>query len=354
MERKKVIQYVLFIGVWLLVLWLLNYVFSLRTSSFGTNDQLPGHSHFKLALIALIFKTAFIAAVIFYILPQFSKKRKLWTFIAQSASSLLVCFISEQYIQAYITRTSWPGFAPHSHGLLRNNPFWLFNLVLYFLFLLVIGSYHFIKEWVHNEKMKRHLIETQFTTELNYLKSQVNPHFLFNTLNNLFSIAQRNNDTETANGISKLAGLMRYMIYDSSVTRISLEKEIKNLQDYIALAKLRYTNDEVTVDITISGDTSKAAIAPMLLMPFVENAFKHGTSIEGRSVINISVTAAAKKIIFSCTNPIVNLNLSAVNEEGGIGLENVKRRLILLYPQKHKLNITDDGKLFTINLEVDT
>jgi hypothetical protein len=202
-------------------------------------------------LVALTFKTVFIAVTIFYILPQFSRKRNLAFFYYAVYSRYVILFYTEQYIQASILTATWP--SDHGHGSKLWGPFWMTNLFLYLFSLLVICSYFFTNEWVKHEKQKRELIETQFTTELKFLKNQVNPHFLFNTLNNLFSIAQRNNDEETANGISKLAGLMRYMLYDSSVTKVSLEKEIKNIEDFIGLNKLRYPNEEVMVTVNASG-----------------------------------------------------------------------------------------------------
>jgi two-component system LytT family sensor kinase len=270
----------------------------------------------------------------------------------QCITGMFLCFIAEQYIQASILSTTWP--SAHSHGNKILGPFWMTNLFFYLFFLLVICSYFFTSEWVKHEKQKRELIETQFTTELKFLKNQVNPHFLFNTLNNLFSIAQRNKDEETANGISKLAGLMRYMLYDSSVMRVSLEKEIRNIEDFIGLNKLRYPNEEVTVAVHVAGALDQFFIAPMLLLPFVENAFKHGVNIESMTTISISVVAERNKIVFQCINPVVDAGVMKQAEYSGIGLENVKRRLSLLYPAKHVLTITDTREKFMVKLEIET
>jgi len=255
------------------------------------------------------------------------------------------CFISELYLQSLFIQPVNGGSA------LNLNPFWWMNLCIYLFILLVFFAWHFTKEWVANEKQKRILIEAQLTTELQYLKIQVNPHFLFNTLNNLFSVAQRNNDGETAAGILKLAGLMRYMLYDSSAASVSLEKEVKNIRDYIALNKLRYNSEEVTAEVTVNGNIEGAVIAPMILLPFIENAFKHGVSIEQSTSIFILLEVLNDKIVFTCSNPIANA-LSITKEPGGIGLENVKRRLQLLYPAKHLLSIDDNGITFTVKLEL--
>ncbi len=263
---------------------------------------------------------------------------------------MATCFLLEQYLQAYLAGLLGHG---HIYGVFRN-PFWVFNLVLYVFFLLIICFYHFAREWLRNEKQRRELIENQLYTELKYLKSQVNPHFLFNTLNNLFSIAQRNQDEETANGISKLAGLMRYMLYDSSVSKIGLEKELKNIQDFIALSKLRYPEDEVTVELNTSGNIEHAVIAPMLLLPFVENAFKHGIAIEETSTISISLDVQPEKIVFTCSNPLYESDSPQDKNYSGTGLENVKRRLELLYPQKHVLALADTDGFFRVQLELES
>ena len=347
MEKNKVLKYSLILVAWLVVLMVLNGLFSLLMQA-GESGGLPGHLHFHLALTALIFKTVFIVVMIFFMLPQFSKKRNLALFVLQSMACLATCFLTEQYVQAYLARLYGHG---QVYGVFKN-PFWVFNLVLYVFFLLIICSYHFAREWLRNEKQRRELIENQLYTELKYLKSQVNPHFLFNTLNNLFSIAQRNQDDETANGISKLAGLMRYMLYDSSVSKISLEKELKNIQNFIALSKLRYPAEEVIIELHTSGNVEQAVIAPMLLLPFVENAFKHGIAIEKTSTISITLDAQHEKIVFTCSNPLLEPNRMPDDTYGGTGLENVKRRLALLYPQKHVLTIADKGNVFQVHLEL--
>jgi two-component system, LytTR family, sensor kinase len=349
MKKNKGIKYAVIIGSWLLLLVLLNWIFS--SGATGENG-IRDHQHFYLALTSLLAKTVFVLVILFFLLPQLSKKRNLSFFIMQILAWLAICFITEQYIQSFFTSPA--GSGTHEHAAFSNNPFLWINLFLYLFILLVLFAWHFTKEWVKNEKQKSEMIKTQLGTELMFLKNQVNPHFLFNTLNNLFSIAQRNKDMETADGISKLAGLMRYILYDSSVMKVSLEKEIKNISDFIALSKLRYPNDEVMVEVNTFGNTENTFIAPMILLPFVENAFKHGINIEAVTTISISLEVRDEKIIFTCNNPVIEANRMKHEEYGGIGLENVKRRLQLLYPQKHDLKIIETGNTFTVKLELET
>ncbi len=347
MKESKWVKYLVIVVGWLMLLIILNWLFSSST----TPGQTGNHQHFYFALTALLVKTIFVLVILYFLFPQLSKKRKLSYFLIQILAWLAICFITEQYLQSFFTITGFQG-SP-GHNAFRKNPFVWINLFIYFFILLVSFAWHFTKEWIKNEKQKRELAEIQLTTELNFLKNQVNPHFLFNTLNNLFSIAQRNKDNETANGISKLSGLMRYMLYDSSVMKVSLEKEIKNISDFIALSKLRYLNDEVSIEVNTFGNTENTYIAPMILLPFVENAFKHGINIEAITTISISLEVKNEIIIFTCINPVATNNTIKYEEYGGIGLENVKRRLALLYPQKHSLAITDSSDKFTVVLELE-
>jgi two-component system LytT family sensor kinase len=190
------------------------------------------------------------------------------------------------------------------------------------------------------------------STEIKFLKSQINPHFLFNTLNNLFSMAQAKGNDELADGISKLSGMMRYMLYDSNAESVLLGTEIAYLEECITLNKLRYADEEVTVIFDHPAQANGITIAPMLFIPFVENAFKYGVAIGQKTSVKISITVSAQNLTFTCENT----NFSAIKqlnmEKSGIGLENVKRRLQLLYPGKHHLQITNTDEKFIVNLEI--
>jgi hypothetical protein len=229
-----------------------------------------------------------------------------------------------------------------------------FSNILLFIFIIVFGlsiAYFFLKEWARAEKFRVQLEAVQLDTEVKFLKSQVNPHFLFNTLNNLFSMAQGKGNDDLADGISKLSGMMRYMIYDSNAESVPLGKEIEYLEDCITLNKLRYADDEAKVKFDYPEQTTGVFIAPMLFIPFVENAFKHGVAIGQTSAIDIAIIISDKQLIFTCAN-IIRSTKKMEGEKSGIGLENVKRRLDLLYPGKYQLQINEiDGKYF-VKLEI--
>ncbi|HVW14513.1 MAG TPA: histidine kinase [Mucilaginibacter sp.] len=230
----------------------------------------------------------------------------------------------------------------------------LSNTVL-FIFIIVFGlsiAYFFLKEWARTEKMRSQLEAVQLDTEVKFLKSQVNPHFLFNTLNNLFSMAQKKGNDDLADGISKLSGMMRYMIYESNEELVPLKKEIEYLENCILLNKLRYEDGEAKVVFDYPSQSDGVKVAPMLFIPFVENAFKHGVIIGKTSEIDISISVANKQLIFTCQNTSYSVK-KMEDEKSGIGLENVKRRLELVYPGKHELSIRNVDDKFLVNLKID-
>jgi hypothetical protein len=228
--------------------------------------------------------------------------------------------------------------------------------VILFAFLVMEGlalAYFFLNAWANSELIQTQLQANQLNTEIKFLKSQINPHFLFNTLNNLFSMAQAKGNDELADGISKLSGMMRYMLYDSNEESVPLSKEITYLEECITLYKLRYADAEVDITFEHTGESADIRIAPMLFIPFVENAFKHGVAIGQSAAIRLAIVVSGHQLIFAC----VNTNYSSIKkmemEKTGIGLENVRRRLALVYPGKHWLTTKKEDGKFKVRLEID-
>ncbi|MBK8805311.1 MAG: histidine kinase [Bacteroidales bacterium] len=195
------------------------------------------------------------------------------------------------------------------------------------------------KKIVHNEKLK---------TELTFLKTQINPHFLFNVLNSIYSLSLKKSD-KVPEIILKLSEMMRYMLYESEVNKVSLDKEIDYINNYISLQKLRVF-ENCTITFSVSDNTNGVTIAPMILIPFVENAFKHGISHTDDSPIDISLERKDSKLLFTVKNKL-HKNLHT-DKTGGIGIQNVKRRLELLYPDKHKLEIVELDNNFVVSLHL--
>jgi two-component system LytT family sensor kinase len=216
---------------------------------------------------------------------------------------------------------------------------------LVFLFLSTVLK--FTIDWFLNERIQRDLENQRLTAELAFLKSQINPHFLFNSLNSIYSLAYQKSDT-TPEAILKLSEIMRYMLYESNDNRVDLAKELQYLQNYIDLQKIRFGN-KAFVDFKITGEVGDQKIVPLLLIAFIENAFKHGVANDPSSPICMRVNLDGKRLHFYMENKKHTLNR---DQEGGIGLNNVKRRLDLLYPGKYSLNIQDEDQTYTCELSL--
>ncbi len=221
--------------------------------------------------------------------------------------------------------------------------------------VIITGIYailiRFMINWFEAQKLRDELINQQQASELALMRSQVNPHFLFNTLNNIYSLVYRKSD-EAPEAVMKLSSIMRYMLYDSAARKVPLEKEIEYLKSYIELQNLRIKHPDF-VSLQIDGDTEGKTIAPMLLISFVENAFKHSNKSH-RPGILINLSALNGSIIFKVMNYLRNASSATDEPTGGISLGTIKRRLELIYPGKHKLLISQEAETFSINLEITT
>ncbi len=182
--------------------------------------------------------------------------------------------------------------------------------------------------------------------ELSFLKAQINPHFLFNTLNNIYSLAVTKSEN-VADAVMKLSNLMRYVTDDVHEDFVLLEKELDSVSDYISLQKLRL-GKKATIDFKVEGNVTGKIIAPLILMPFVENAFKHGISNATASVIVIRLTASEDRIVFYTENRLFARPLNA--DRTGIGNTNTKKRLERIYPGRYHLDITSNNDSFTVQL----
>ncbi len=215
-------------------------------------------------------------------------------------------------------------------------------------FVVVSSLLKFATDWFSDINSQRNLESQKKDMELQFLKSQLNPHFLFNSLNNIYSLAYQKSE-KTADAILKLSEIMRYMIYESNDSWVSLNKEVEYLKSYIELQKLRF-KDGAAVELEIHGEVAEQQIVPLILISFVENAFKHGVANDPNDPIRIKMIANQKILHFSITNKKNNKNKDAM---GGVGMGNVERRLQLLYPERYKLNIVNSATHYTSELMLD-
>ncbi len=218
--------------------------------------------------------------------------------------------------------------------------------IIFFLVISII--YRLILNRIQHEKKLKEREAEQLATELKFLRSQISPHFLFNVLNNLVSMA-RHHSEQLEPSLIQLASLMRYMLYESDEKKVPLSREIEYLKSYIELQKIRFEED-VSIHTDIRYEEEPYRIEPMLLIPFVENAFKHGVALVDHPSIHIHLQVIAQALHFSVENKFSNATDQSKDTESGIGLSNVKTRLQLLYPGQHLLKVDDHDEIFRIHL----
>ena len=205
----------------------------------------------------------------------------------------------------------------------------------------MFASIKLLKYWYQNQQLKTELEDKNKTSELALLRSQLNPHFLFNTLNNIDSLIITNPE-KASDAIIKLSDIMRFMLYDTTTDEVPLTKEVNYLKSYISLQGMRLKEPDF-VKITIEGNCQGRTIAPMLFIPFVENAFKHGLKNIPSPGIEVNLTCLIDSINFEVINYIDESREMNKDDTSGIGLINTKRRLELLYPERHELDITKEN-----------
>ncbi|HEY8781945.1 MAG TPA: sensor histidine kinase [Mucilaginibacter sp.] len=362
--RKKhlaeiVIHVLFWIGVFYAIDSLTGSSVKMRLSHNGViteiheNQTLFPFSFITLGLLMLLFYTN-----IFWLYKSVLRFPKSISRIAIVAGWFALIFFANYFLLGALMERPKPAF-PHLQPRGAANLFYSkgdhLQVIIALIFLCVLGlsiAYFFLQEWGRNELLRKQMEASQMSTEIKFLKSQINPHFLFNTLNNLFSMAQHKGNDDLADGISKLSGMMRYMIYDSNAESVPLSKEIAYLEDCITLNKLRYADNEVKVRFDYPAHPGKATIAPMLFIPFVENAFKHGVMINQPSQIDMAIVVSGKQVLFTCENKNYSFVKKMNDQTSGIGLENVKRRLELVYPGKYELDIKNNEDKYTVMLKI--
>lgn len=282
-----------------------------------------------------------VYSLLYFLVPRYLLNRKYWQFF--SGFVVLVSLCGLYTVLAQLSLTSGTGMPGANISVGRN--------ILPFIHVAAIAaSIKLLKYWYVQRKQTLLAEQQRTVAELQLLKAQLHPHFLFNTLNNLYSLTLEfsPNSPEI---VLKLSELLRFMIYDSNSPRISLGREVDLLQNYISLEKLRY-GDRLDLSIQISGPTEKYQIAPLLLLPFLENAFKHGTSKQiDQCWISFDLSLEGALMRFKLINSIDPSE--APPRTGGLGLENVKRRLELLYNGKYQMQTRKLEEVFVVELDLE-
>lgn len=295
-----------------------------------------------------------------YLVPSLLLQKKYWHYFT-IVISLIILFIIIRY-NFFIPE--FQNMGPNrtinsgkeiltNPGLKRKQPFFL-KAVPSFFYILIITISTIIKTLseLYNNQQNKLIAETHRTaTELNYLRKQTNPHFLFNSLNSIYSLAYKKSDL-VPDAIVTLSEMMRYMLYETDNKSVFLEKEINYIKNYLELQKLRLNNIE-NITINIHGETKNKFIEPLLLISFIENAFKYGTDYKGTAFVKIKITIEDTILDFWVENKIENHWKDP--ENSGIGMTNIESRLNLLYPNAHQLTIieTDSNYSVHLNLKLD-
>jgi two-component system, LytTR family, sensor kinase len=288
----------------------------------------------------------FVFYIIYYIIPFFLKFSRKWYIFPLVI--VLAVFLSavrlplELFYWKYLIRL------PAKDLMFQIDWFWatLKYTIIISIYAMLI---RFSIDWFESRKYKDELIKERQAGEIALLRSQINPHFLFNTLNNIYSLVYNKSD-EAPEAVMKLSSIMRYMLYDSNSNFVPVIKEVEYLNSFIELQQLRITQKGF-IEINVLGSMDNRTIAPMLLIPFVENAFKHGDKNHEPGII-IQLILNDQGMVFTVENYIKNVPSSQQEETGGFGLENIKRRLGLLYPDKHELKINIVENRYKVELTI--
>ena len=306
---------------------------------------------FLMQLVNLPSKLLATYLTIYLLLPRFLLKEQYLRFFSLVSLVLLAAgfmhWIAYFHIEA-------PIFYPEKQFATLWYPNKILKSATYVYPVVVLATLiKFFKHWYQNQQATQQLAEDKLSAELKFLRSQIHPHFLFNTLNNLYALTLKKSDT-APEVVLKLSHLLNYMLYECNTDRVPLTKEIELLKNYVALEKLRY-GDRLDLSLNIVGDTCHHEIAPMLVLPFVENSFKHGTSDEIEDAwVSIDLIVRGSTLTLKVDNSKSNsLSKDEHNYREGIGLKNVKRRLELLYKGEYELKKLDTAESYLIVLKIE-
>lgn len=279
------------------------------------------------------------------LVPLLINKRKTWLYIASQLGSLLALAVLHWVLFTYVKPSEHREPRPFNIILFLD-----FNIVLFILVVAASLAYRMITDKFHEENMEKEKQKENMKTELSFLRSQISPHFMFNVLNNIVALVRLKSE-KLEPTIFKLSSLMRYMLYQSDEKKVPLKKEIEYLQSYIDLQQLRF-GDKVGVQVSIDVPDGQLEIEPMLLIPFVENAFKHGTTYISSPQIEIELVVRNRQLYFLVANKFSSNTEETKDDTSGIGLANVQRRLNLLYGQDHELLILQKDGWFSVSLQL--
>lgn len=289
-------------------------------------------------------------------MPAYLFRRKYLHYALLIALCISVITIGQSIYAGYLLQR-YPGadlldFSPVSFSMRLGSDFWtacFLTLPSVLLFTIFPALWRLIMQLLKVNRQNEVIRQQQTQAELDLLKSQINPHFLFNVLNSIYSLSLKKSD-KTPAVVLQLSEILRYMLYETGQGFVSLEKEVSVLRDYLQLEKIRISNSS-NIQLEADIDDRPYKIAPAILITFAENAIKHGIdSMSGNAYLHITIKAEQDMLYFSCRNNYKKI--AGREQKGGIGIANVKKRLELLYPGTHKLSIEDEHDIFSVSLTI--
>ncbi|HEU5291098.1 MAG TPA: histidine kinase [Cyclobacteriaceae bacterium] len=313
-----------------------------------TRLWLIGKADFTQFLIEVTFRNALLATIIYInllvILPRFMDTKK---YLAGVLFMLLLLIsyaalksIHDEYLYGTILG-ELPKRAPEAQ--------FFYNLSIVIFYFIFATTLHLSKQWYLQRELIRKIEVEKITTELEYLKAQINPHFLFNSINTIYFQIDKQN-ISARETLSKFSDMLRYQLYECNGHEIPVEKEISYLKNYVELQKLR-KDENYSIEFSCPDELKNFSLPPLLLVPFVENAFKHVSHfMDKKNVIKIELSKTGNLFRLSVFN--TKDDAQRASENGGIGLKNVKRRLELLYKDRYLLDVVNASEKFEVNLEL--
>ncbi len=302
---------------------------------------------FYLELGFLPFRLAVVYLNYFWFLPLFLRNRRIREYLIVSIVSIVIAsLLARTFFYFYLNEVIFPGW--NQGSFFQAYRFLQSAMIITSPMIFLIGLV-IMNRWVSTERKAEQLASEKLKAELSYLRSQINPHFFFNTLNTLYGLALKKSN-RTAEVVMKLSELMSYVLYDADKEFVTLEKEVEQIERYVSLEQIRY-DDRFETELEIIGEMDRFQIPPLILLPFVENSFKHGVNKSSSDGwISIFIHVMDEKMNFVIKNKVSEPKNESTGDKNGVGILNVKRRLKLLFPETHHISCYEEKGFYVVEL----
>lgn len=329
-----------------IIFWVIYFVFNVVRWGSYFNDFLYS---FKSNLVEFPIHILAVYINIYYLIPKFILRKKYWSYIGYVILILVLVYLVRTGLNyLLVTKEIWPEAEDSSRFLKFNH---VVAVILGELYVIgFVTAIKLVVDWSIEKRMNEDLAKLQLNTELKYLKAQIEPHFFFNTLNNLYALINLNKSDKASSVVIKLSEMMQYVLYEVNNPKVSLLQEIKHIDNYIDIQKIKFI-DKIESELKITGEIEDVLVPPLLFLSFVENCFKHGLKENDTIFIHMSFKVIDKTYLkFFIKN---NFNPHAnKNNKQGIGINNAKRRLNLLFSTNFKLVSKIKKDIYTLNLKI--